>query len=93
MNFEKLRKLLALTMSDNDNEALNAIRHVNKLLKENNLTWDEFFSIHLDLKQEVEKLRIEYTLLTQRYSHLFAQQLASLRFLIHRPPGRRHRRF
>lgn len=93
MNFEKLRKLLALTTSDSENEALNAVRQANKLLKENNLTWDYFFSIQdLNLKQEVEKLRVEYTLLAQKYNNLLAQRLVSLRIFSQRPPGRRHRR-
>lgn len=36
----KLAKLLALTTSDNDGEALNAVRLANKLVKNANETWD-----------------------------------------------------
>lgn len=37
----KLVKLLNLTQSDNDNEALTAIRMANKLLKSQNKTWED----------------------------------------------------
>jgi hypothetical protein len=40
----KLIKLLMLTTSDNDNEALSAIRMANKLLKSKNITWECAFS-------------------------------------------------
>lgn len=93
MNIEKFKKLLALTTSDSDNEALNAVRQANRLLKENNLTWDELFSIqNLNLKQEFEKLRVEYILLAQRYNNLLAQRSVSLRIYSSGQSGRRHRR-
>jgi hypothetical protein len=39
MDQEKLIKLLMLTTSDNDAEALSAIRHANQLLKRTGSTW------------------------------------------------------
>lgn len=42
MDKSKITKLLALSQSDNDNEALAAIRMANKLLRANNLTWETF---------------------------------------------------
>jgi hypothetical protein len=38
----KIIKLLSLTQSDNDNEALSAIRMANKILRANEITWDAF---------------------------------------------------
>lgn len=43
MDLSKIIKLLALTQSSNDNEALSAIRKANALLKENNKTWESLF--------------------------------------------------
>jgi len=40
----RIAKLLSLTMSDNDNEALSAIRIANRILQENNTTWIEVLS-------------------------------------------------
>lgn len=41
MDFQRLAKLLALTTSENDHEALSAIRQANKLLKAEKLTWEQ----------------------------------------------------
>lgn len=41
MDRERLTKLLAMTTSDNDGEALNALRMANKLLAAEQLTWEE----------------------------------------------------
>ena len=38
-----LVKLLNLTTSDNDHEALSAIRRCNAILKSNKLTWNDFY--------------------------------------------------
>lgn len=53
--FNKLSKMMGLTMSDQDGEALNAIRLANKVLKDNKLTWDDVFKrlITVDV-EEVE---------------------------------------
>lgn len=40
---ERLFKLLNLTRSDNDNEAISAIRHANSILKTANLDWSSAF--------------------------------------------------
>lgn len=39
---DKLVKFLNLTQSDNDHEALAAIRKANEILKKNGITWDDF---------------------------------------------------
>lgn len=44
---ERLVKLLNLTRSDNDHEALSAMRNVNTLLKENALTWEKLLPVEL----------------------------------------------
>lgn len=41
---ERILKLLALTESDSDGEALNAIQMANKILRKANLSWREFFN-------------------------------------------------
>ena len=41
---EKVLKLLQQTTTNNDNEALNAVRAANAILKKKDLHWDEFFS-------------------------------------------------
>ncbi len=42
MNIDKLIKLMNLTTSTYDGEALNAIRKANLLLAESNISWTEF---------------------------------------------------
>lgn len=42
MDLVKLTKLMQLTTSSFDGEALNAIRKVNLFLAENNMTWEQF---------------------------------------------------
>lgn len=41
MDHSKIIKLLSLTQSDNDHEALSAIRNANKILLKNNFTWHQ----------------------------------------------------
>lgn len=45
---EKLKKLLMLTTSEHDAEALSAIRAANKIMATLNLTWDRCIGIPLD---------------------------------------------
>lgn len=45
MDLSRLTKLLALTASDSDGEALNAIRAANALLKKHNLSWCQVITI------------------------------------------------
>lgn len=40
-DFAKLKRLMGMTMSDNVHEAANAISLANRLLKANELTWDD----------------------------------------------------
>ena len=42
MDLQKIVKILNLTMSENDHEALLAIRMANKILKSENKTWENF---------------------------------------------------
>lgn len=42
MDKSKIIKLLSLSQSDNDHEALASIRMANKILKNNDLTWEQF---------------------------------------------------
>lgn len=42
--FQRLKKLMASTMSDNDGESLAAIRAANKLLTGNGLSWERVFA-------------------------------------------------
>ncbi len=42
---DRLLKLLALTTSEADGEALNAIRMANALLKKNNLQWADILAV------------------------------------------------
>ena len=44
---EKILKLLALTASDNDGEALNACRMANAILKKNGLSWGAFIDPYI----------------------------------------------
>lgn len=51
--FNRLAKMMALTFSESDGEALNAIRAANKILIEGELTWDNVFkrlvTVEMDL--------------------------------------------
>lgn len=40
---DKIIKLLNMTTSDNDHEALTAMRMVNAILKKNNVAWEQLF--------------------------------------------------
>lgn len=56
----KIIALLNLTQSDNDHEALLAIRKANNFLKKKNLTWERFFKDSLmgqtSPGEEIEKM-------------------------------------
>lgn len=45
MDIEKIIKILQKTTTDNDHEALTAIRLANRILKTGDLHWKEFFSL------------------------------------------------
>lgn len=42
-NLARIKKLMGLTFSDNDHEALLALRKVNEMLKASNITWEYIF--------------------------------------------------
>jgi hypothetical protein len=52
LDVERLVKLLAMTTSSHDNEALTAIRKVNAMLSEHGLTWSDFVRLHTPYYQE-----------------------------------------
>lgn len=71
MSQQRLVKLLMLTNSDNDNEALSAIRQVNKMLKESNAKdWDGYFK---KINKEYNDLVAQYNSLAERFNNLNAQ--------------------
>jgi hypothetical protein len=53
--FARFKKIMARTTSDNDHEALAALRAANALLKEESLTWERVLSRSINVIQEVEQ--------------------------------------
>ena len=47
---DKLIKLLNLSTSNNDNEALSAIRTANAILKKNNILWDKILNSQVEIR-------------------------------------------
>jgi len=74
----KFYKLMAMTTSENDNEALVAMRMANKMLKESKLTWKQV----LDHAQDsgFEALRLKYNQLVEQYNGLVKSQRRGLFF-------------
>lgn len=58
MRIQLLSKLLELTRSNNDHEALSAIRKANSLINENHLTWTQILA-PLEFSDDGEDLLIE----------------------------------
>ena len=54
-DFNRLRKLMAMTFSDNDTEALTSVRAANRLLKDNGLTWQRVFDRTVRVENSVEE--------------------------------------
>lgn len=78
LRFEKLKKLLALTSSTSDNEALLAIRKANVILSESGLSWPEVFDPEKNkeltvLRDNYNHLYVAYNLLAQKYNLLVSQ--------------------
>jgi hypothetical protein len=72
----KLIKLLMLSRSSNDNEALSAIRKANEILNNEKKTWDDVFG---------EAWYLEYSKLVDKYNTLARQynsQQAQLKDLV-----------
>lgn len=99
MQTDKLKKLLALTTSDNDNEALAAIRQANKILKDADKTWDEVLEADLtEANKRYEQLVLVHNALARKYNELvqmIANQRAAAAVMMPRinMPRRRSRRF
>lgn len=72
----RLIKLLMLTQSPNDNEALIAMRQANKVLIEENKSWEDAFKTAWPAKYE--KLRLEYNDLAERFNILRSLLAASV---------------
>ena len=53
-DFSKLKKLMMLTNSDSDHEALGALRKANALLAANNVDWDRVFGRTVQVVNEFE---------------------------------------
>lgn len=60
----KFFKLMNLTQSDNDNEALVALRKANAMLRHSKLTWKDI----LDEAEKYEGLRVQYNELVRKYN-------------------------
>lgn len=56
MDIAKLAKLMELSASPIDGEALNAIRMANKMLLEHNISWSQFISEKTLIIQEVQQI-------------------------------------
>jgi len=63
MNKERLIKLLNLTSSSNDSEALSSIRKANILIKEDNSNWEEIINISRSLESFIKRQDQEYAVL------------------------------
>ena len=57
--FSMLKGCLARTTSDNDAEALTAIRHANRIMAKSNVTWKMFFDRLVTVVQEAEPMTDE----------------------------------
>ena len=99
LKIDKLKKLLALTTSTNDNEALVAIRKANSLLIESNKSWADVFADESNvqaeqLKNAYKQLCQNYNLLANKYNSLIFQVAAAQRRpQIKKPYRRRSTRF
>ena len=54
--FGRLRRLMALSTSDSDPEALGALRAANRLLAANGVTWDRVFDRCVVVLEAVEAM-------------------------------------
>lgn len=85
----KLKKILELTNSDNDNEALLAMRHANKILKDEGKTWSDIF-------HEADFWRHHYNVTSTKYNELVSwikmQQAFAVRSILQVSMPRRRRR-
>jgi hypothetical protein len=80
-NKEKLAKLLALTSSSNENEALVAIRKANELLNSSGKKWEDFLNDNsvnelAEIKPKFTQLINAYNVLKQNYNILYSQAAA-----------------
>lgn len=60
-DFELLKKFMNMAMSDNDNEALTALRQANKIIVANNLNWQRVLDRVVSVEQDVESAPAEHT--------------------------------
>ena len=74
--FGQLKKLMQLTTSNNDPEALNALRRANALLAEAGVDWDRVFSRCVTVGVDVEAAPDEDRPLSDRISAAFEEVLS-----------------
>lgn len=90
---DKLKKILALTTSNNDNEVLVAIKQANRILQEANKTWSEVFDMDLtEANNRYEQLRLNHIALINNYNQLLTR-IAVQTIPQRSTPRRRTRRF
>lgn len=67
---DKIIKLLKMTTSSHNGESLNSIRLANKLLKENNMTWDNLKTTKYTCRRTVRRQRKRETIRPEDMLHL-----------------------
>lgn len=70
MDRDKLIKLMALTSSENEHEAMNAMRAANRLLKDSEFTWEKVLNQAPQFAGEYESLRLKYNDLVVKYNRI-----------------------
>ena len=76
LRIKKLRKLLNLTTSDNDHEALSSIRVANKLLSDSGLTWCQVLNFQPETETEPEtEYSNEYIEVGDMLDHILNRKL------------------
>jgi len=56
-DFNQLKKIMALTLSKNDAEALASLRAANKIIEKSGVTWERFFerAVRIDIEQDPDR--------------------------------------
>lgn len=81
----KILKLLELTSSPNDSEALSAIRKANGYLKNNNIRWEQYINLYiLSDKNNIKNVKNEYAIteMNLRKERAYSQDLTERYILL-----------